>query len=130
MIPADFIPDIDEHIELMRKIIVEVREDVLNYTENQHGRQMIMDHCGSLMVHFHEMLYRVAGDVLHQARNAEGESLPNKDQLRDMIPGMSLRDYFAGHALIAVSQSGYNYYDKCTQHCYQIADAMLKARRS
>ena len=74
MIPADFTPNIDKHIELMRKIVVEVREDVLN-TQNQHGRQKIVDHFGSLMVHFHEMLYRVAGDVLQQAQNAARMSL-------------------------------------------------------
>jgi hypothetical protein len=57
------------------------------------------------------------------------ESHDRSDAEYSVLSGMSLRDYFAGQALIAVLHSGYNY-DKCTQHCYQIADAMLKARRS
>jgi hypothetical protein len=69
VIPADFCPDINEHIVLMRKMVVEVRDSV---RENTLDDQLVMDSFGSLMVHFHEMLNRVAGDVLRQARNAEG----------------------------------------------------------
>jgi hypothetical protein len=48
-------------------------------------------------------------------------------------PGaMSLRDYFAGQALVGLSQSGdYNvsrHADQIAASAYQIADAMLEAR--
>lgn len=68
MIPQDFCPNIDEHVNLMRKMVVEFRDVV---QENTLDDQMVMDGFGSLMVHLHEMLNRVAGDVLQQARNAE-----------------------------------------------------------
>ena len=48
--------------------------------------------------------------------------------------GMSLRDYFAAKALVGQlscqsEESGfYVDFDKLSDNCYQIADAMLKAR--
>jgi hypothetical protein len=47
--------------------------------------------------------------------------------------GMTLRDYFAGQALAAVNLGigvSDEYYRKTANHCYAMADAMLKARES
>ena len=44
--------------------------------------------------------------------------------------GMSLRDYFAGHAITSVmSQFGYSSAKNLAKDCYNIADAMLEARK-
>lgn len=47
--------------------------------------------------------------------------------------GMTLRDYFAGQALAAVNLGigvSDEYYRKTANHCYAMADAMLKAREA
>ena len=113
MIPKDFCPDISQHIELMRKMVVEVRDSV---RENTLDDQFVMDSFGSLMVHFHEMLNRVAGDVMQQVQAQQ-------------------RDYFAGQALAGVSADSTapmgcdKDRERIAVWCYQIADAMLKARQ-
>ena len=42
-------------------------------------------------------------------------------------PGMTLRDYFAGQALIGMLSKDLNF-DSMIKQCYNIADAMLKER--
>ena len=53
--------------------------------------------------------------------NTGGPAFPSAPH----IPGMNLRDYFAAKAMAEM-----NWVDKdsCAEDCYQIADAMLKAR--
>lgn len=48
----------------------------------------------------------------------------------DSYHGMTLRDYFAGKALLGNLASGELFDDDATlaRHCYEYADAMLKAR--
>lgn len=49
----------------------------------------------------------------------------------DFQKGMSLRDWFAGQALAGVDigeYAGTGWADSLAKPCYQIADAMLKAR--
>jgi len=43
-------------------------------------------------------------------------------------PGMTLRDYFAAAALPQVDQRSHGNPDDVARECYQLADAMLKAR--
>lgn len=45
-------------------------------------------------------------------------------------PGMSLRDWFAGQALIALGHTSNNWPEdqRVAVRCYEVADAMLKAR--
>lgn len=47
-------------------------------------------------------------------------------------PGMTLRDYFAGQALITLTETGMAHKMKASmvaQAAYEIADAMLEARK-
>lgn len=45
--------------------------------------------------------------------------------------GMTLRDYFAGQALIGMSRHQIiEYPNLCAKECYEIADALLKAREN
>ena len=44
--------------------------------------------------------------------------------------GMTLRDYFAGQALLSMRYHGATQYKDDAEACYKMADAMLKARRS
>ena len=44
--------------------------------------------------------------------------------------GMSLRDYFAAAALPEVDKRSHGTTDDVARECYQLADAMLKARDS
>lgn len=43
-------------------------------------------------------------------------------------PGMTLRDYFAAHAISFV-QWNKGHTGLCAERCYEIADAMLEARK-
>jgi len=45
-----------------------------------------------------------------------------------MEPGISVRDYFAAAALPQVDQRSHGTPDDIALECYQLADAMLKAR--
>lgn len=46
------------------------------------------------------------------------------------IPGMTLRDYFAGEALAkTVRDEGLYTPEQLARHCYAIADAMIDARK-
>lgn len=67
-----------------------------------------------------------------------GPAFPNKDELGNMVPGMTLRDWFAGQALTGLTPTdGYTPDHKDTQpmimdlavNAYQIADAMIAARK-
>ena len=76
--------------------------------------------------------------------NTGGPAFPIKGQLRTTDePGMTLRDYFAGQALIATFKNsvdlyqggGFNddddldvIYSDAAETAYLVADAMLKAR--
>ena len=48
--------------------------------------------------------------------------------------GMSLRDYFAGQAIVGVLANGDDYesadWSGCAIYAYSLADAMLKARKT
>ena len=47
-----------------------------------------------------------------------------------LLPGLSIRDYFAGQALAGLSASGWNsvMLVEAAGQCYDMADAMLLAR--
>jgi hypothetical protein len=45
-------------------------------------------------------------------------------------PGMSLRDWFAGQAMAAIGNACYERYSHMAQDAYEIADAMLAARKA
>ena len=47
-----------------------------------------------------------------------------------MERGISIRDYFAAAALPQVDQRSHGTLDEIALECYQIADAMLKAREA
>ena len=56
---------------------------------------------------------------------------PTTKPLENYYPGMTLRDYFAAKAMQGVTTRGWtpgNSMDAVAQDCYQMADAMLKAR--
>ena len=61
--------------------------------------------------------------------NTGGPAFPTRNTLND---GMTLRDYFAAKALIAwyckLEDGVSNHPDSVAIWCYQLADAMLKAR--
>jgi hypothetical protein len=44
------------------------------------------------------------------------------------FPGMTLRDYFAGQAMIARDEQDYESWREYAWDCYSIADAMLAER--
>jgi hypothetical protein len=47
--------------------------------------------------------------------------------------GMTLRDYFAGQALVSTNLGigvAEEFYSRTAEHCYALADAMLKAREA
>jgi hypothetical protein len=44
--------------------------------------------------------------------------------------GMSLRDWFAGQAMAAIGNACYERYSHMAQDAYEIADAMLAARKA
>jgi hypothetical protein len=54
---------------------------------------------------------------------------PSKD-CRYQDAGMTLRDYFAAAALPQVDQRSHGTPDDIALECYQLADAMLKAREA
>lgn len=43
--------------------------------------------------------------------------------------GMTLRDWFAGQALLAMRYTGATAYKDDAESCYKMADAMIEARR-
>lgn len=49
-----------------------------------------------------------------------------REQRVDINEGMSLRDWFAGMALIARGNGSYNSWEAMAEDCCEIADAMLK----
>lgn len=57
-------------------------------------------------------------------------AFPNAHNTLDAHRGMSLRDYFAGQALISMADAagGFHSDEKIAQKCYELADAMLAAR--
>lgn len=57
-----------------------------------------------------------------------GPAFPQQGGLIVTMPGMSLRDYFAGQALTAIGAIDITD-DKIAEACYAIADAMLRERR-
>jgi hypothetical protein len=59
-----------------------------------------------------------------------GPAFPHPDYLNQGPDGMSLRDHFAGQAmLMKFGASGeFTTMDQMGQWCYDMADAMLKAR--
>ncbi len=47
-----------------------------------------------------------------------------------VLSGMTLRDWFAGQALAGLQfMETHTPYDADAKHCYEMADAMLKARK-
>ena len=47
------------------------------------------------------------------------------------VNGMTLRDYFAGQALVSTNLGigvAEEFYSRTAEHCYALADALLKAR--
>jgi hypothetical protein len=47
---------------------------------------------------------------------------------RVSVPGISMRDWFAGQALAGIKWQGYEELTASAQVCYALADAMLAAR--
>jgi hypothetical protein len=63
--------------------------------------------------------------------NDGGPAFPNvppDSQYSDWDKGMTLRDYFAAAALPEVDKRSHGTTDDVARECYQLADAMLKAR--
>jgi hypothetical protein len=63
--------------------------------------------------------------------NTGGPAFPTTNYSAVYSEGMTLRDYFAGQALASVNLGigvSDEYYRKTANHCYAMADAMLKAR--
>ncbi len=54
--------------------------------------------------------------------------LEDGEEITEYYNGMSLRDYFAAKALVALIETNYEDYTGLSCSAYQIADAMLKAR--
>lgn len=54
---------------------------------------------------------------------------PDGDWVHSSYPGMSLREWFAGQALAAIANT-HPFADKCSEHAYKIADAMIAAKRA
>jgi hypothetical protein len=63
-------------------------------------------------------------------KNNGGAAYPNVEYMAE--EGMSLRDYFAGQELAKtigpVMCDEATFYDRLADHCYRMADAMLRAR--
>jgi hypothetical protein len=56
---------------------------------------------------------------------------PTTKPLENYYPGMTLRDYFAGQALVSTNLGigvAEEFYSRTAEHCYALADALLKAR--
>ena len=67
--------------------------------------------------------------------NDGGPAFPHTTQWDGITPainhnGISIRDYFAAAALPQVDQRSHGTLDEIALECYQIADAMLKAREA
>lgn len=60
-----------------------------------------------------------------------GAAFPRADDVANSNAGMSLRDWFAGQALtgILADENHIGSYNSLAQFSYQIADAMLEARK-
>lgn len=62
-----------------------------------------------------------------------GDTVPKGERQQYILSGMSLRDWFAGQALVGMrlgfSNQGYPT-ERIASDCYEIADALLKARLS
>lgn len=56
-----------------------------------------------------------------------GPAFPAPD--RGVTRGMTLRDYFAAAALVGIASQRGGYPSEWARLCYQVADAMLAARR-
>ena len=58
---------------------------------------------------------------------------PTTKPLENYYPGMTLRDYFAGQALVSTNLGigvAEEFYSRTAEHCYALADAMLKVREA
>lgn len=66
-------------------------------------------------------------------RDDGGQAFPFQPHGGHVRTGMSLRDYFAAQAMqgICAHQDtwGYSKFSEMTEKCYEIADAMLAARK-
>ena len=66
--------------------------------------------------------------------NDGGPAFANKDELGNMVPGMSLRDYFAGQALASSFSKTVQLFPlkitatEYAESLYGMADAMIAAR--
>lgn len=56
-----------------------------------------------------------------------GQAFPARWSDGTLIPGMSMRDWFAGQALVSLHQEGFA--RVLAERAYEIADAMLEERR-
>lgn len=58
------------------------------------------------------------------------KAFPNNEKYTSETNGMDLRDYFAAKALNSMGHFYVNAVsnDECASKCYEIADAMMKAR--
>ena len=66
-------------------------------------------------------------------KNTGGRAFPapTTKPLENYYPGMTLRDYFAGQALVSTNLGigvAEEFYSRTAEHCYALADALLKAR--
>lgn len=66
------------------------------------------------------------------SQNNGGQAFPVSMGSHNWREGMSLRDYFAGQALSGelAKADGYVTPDKLAEYAYQIADAMILARKT
>lgn len=86
--------------------------------------------CGKNEVPPHLDICRDCWDA-KQPLNDGGPAFPNKDELGNMVKGMTLRDYFAAAALQGLLAAGNTKgaYSTFAEHAYAAADAMLAARK-
>ena len=66
---------------------------------------------------------------MNQQINDGGPAFPH-ETYNGYDSGMTLRDYFAAAALPQVDQRSHGTPDDIALECYQLADAMLKAREA
>lgn len=59
-----------------------------------------------------------------------GPAFPFTDAFGFVGCGMTLRDWFAGQALLAMRYNGATQYKDDAEACYKMADAMLQARKT
>ena len=72
---------------------------------------------------------RGAIEVSEQTKIDDGGPAFPLHERDDALRGMTLRDWFAGQALLAMRYTGATAYKDDAEACYKMADAMIQARK-